>query len=53
MHDFLSGNKLLDVLELPRIKNVTTMDELRKVFKIKTLELSDFQKEYMKKLRAE
>ena|GEM_PF-4536679 len=53
MHDFLSGNKLLDVLGLPRIKNVTTMDELRKVFKIKTLELSDFQKEYMKKLRAE
>lgn len=53
MHDFLSGNKLLYVLGLPRIKNVTTMDELRKVFKIKTLELSDFQKEYMKKLRAE
>ena len=53
MHDFLSGNKLLDVLGLPRIKKVTTMDELRKIFKIKTLEVSDFQKKYMEKLRAE
>ncbi|SFK09122.1 hypothetical protein SAMN04487865_102333, partial [Succinivibrio dextrinosolvens] len=53
MQDFLSGNKLMDVLGLPRIKNVTTMDELRKIFKIKTLEVSDFQKKYMEKLRAE
>ena len=53
MHDFLSDNKLMDVLGLPRIKNVTTMDELRKIFKIKTLEVSDFQKKYMEELRAE
>ena len=53
MQDFLSGNKLMDMLGLPRIKNVTTMDELRKIFKIKTLEVSDFQKKYMEKLIAE
>ena len=53
MHDFLSENKLMDILGLPRIKNVTTMDELRKIFKIKPLEVSDFQKKYMEELRAE
>jgi len=43
----------MDVLGVPEIKEVTTMDELRTVFKIKTLEVSAFQKEYMENLSTE
>ena len=53
VNKFLFGNKLMDVLGVPEIKEVTTMDELRTVFKIKTLEVSAFQKEYMENLSTE